>query len=338
MARELNSLRWSGAPGFYEAYYLTLTDRGSGIGAWIRYTLLAPGTGEPATCSLWFLAMDPAADGHRVIGRTATFPAARLRASDGPFSLELADASLTNRGMAGGIEDVAWELRWEPAGPGREPVHPLLRRARISRTVLTLPHPDLAVEGTLSLPGGRTVELAGARGGQAHQWGTRHAARWAWLHASDLEGLDGAPRPGAWVDGVSVFVPRLGRELGPTTPVVGSVGGARFDSVSPARVARNRSRFALTGWSFDARDGDRRLVAELDADRDQLAGVTCHDPDGTPAYCYNSETATLRLQLWERRGPRESPWELADTLLAPARAHFEYAQRSPVPGVELLGR
>jgi len=108
MARELNSLRWSGAPGFYEAYYLTLTDRGSGIGAWIRYTLLAPEAGKPASCSLWFLAMDPAADERRVIGRTATFPAARLSASDGPFSLELADASLTNRGMAGAA----------PASPG----------------------------------------------------------------------------------------------------------------------------------------------------------------------------------------------------------------------------
>lgn len=338
MARELNTLRWSGAPGFYEVYYLTLTDRGSGVGAWIRYTLLAPEGGEPATCALWFLAMDPRAAEHEVVGRKASFPADRLRQSAGPFSLELADASLTDRGMAGAIDDVGWELTWEPAGEGCEHVHPLLRRAGIAKTVLTLPHPDLGVEGTLTLPGGRRLELSGARGGQAHLWGTKHAARWAWLHASDLEGLDGDPRPGAFVDGVSVFVPRLGREMGPSTPVVGRAGGVSFRSISPLRVMRNDSRFALTGWSFDARDGERRLIAEVDADRDQLAGVTYHDPDGDLAYCYNSETATLRLQLWERRGPRESPWELADTLVAPGRAHFEYAQREPVPGVELLTR
>ncbi len=336
MARDLNAQRWAGDPGFYEVWYLTLTDRASGIGVWIRYTLLAPSSGAPATCAVWFLAMDPHARGPRALGRKRTFPIAALRSATGPFSLEVDDAALTERGMAGAIEDVAWELRWEPGGDGYEHVHPALARARIAKTVLVLPQPDLAVEGTLTLPGGRTIALDGARGGQAHLWGTKHAARWAWLHASDLEGLDGAPRPGAFVDGVSVYVPRLGREVGPSTPVVGRIGGAPWRSTSPLRVLRNRSRFALTGWALDARDGDRRLVAEVDADRAELAGVTYHDPDGEEAYCYNSETATLRLQLWERRRSATTPWTLADTLVAPGRAHFEYAQRTPVPGVELL--
>src|SRR5438045_8899 len=53
-----NALQWDGDPGHYEVYYLTVTERTSGVGLWIRYTMLAPLHGAP-TCSLWLAAMDP---------------------------------------------------------------------------------------------------------------------------------------------------------------------------------------------------------------------------------------------------------------------------------------
>jgi hypothetical protein len=126
-----------------------------------------------------------------------------------------------------------------------------------------------------------------------------------------------------------VIVPRFGREVGPSTPMVGELGGKPFASTSPLRVVTNASRFGLTSWTFEARDGARRLVGEVDAPRAELAGVTYHDPDGEQAYCYNGETASLRLQVWEGN-------ELRRRLVAPGRAHFEYAQREPVPGIPLL--
>ncbi len=76
---------------------------------------------------------------------------------------------------------------------------------------------------------------------------------------------------------------------------------------------------------------------EVDADRGQLAGVTYHDPDGELAYCYNSETASMRLHVYER-ARQVGGWAHRRTLVARHRAHFEYAQRTPVPGLELLTR
>src|SRR5262245_52919354 len=102
----LNALRWDGRPGCYEVYYLSTTDPQTGIGLWIRYTILASATNAPATCSLWFMAMD--ATGEVRFGRKISYPIAQLRAQSDPFILELADATLTDRGMAGGFEDVAW--------------------------------------------------------------------------------------------------------------------------------------------------------------------------------------------------------------------------------------
>jgi hypothetical protein len=179
------------------------------------------------------------------------------------------------------------------------------------------------------------LELAGARGGQAHLWGSKHASSWAWVHCNDFTTLAGETVPGAFVDGVSVRVPRAGREVGPNTPVVAHVDGQDFQSTTPVRVITNSSRFALTGWRFEAIDGTRKLIGQVDAQRPQLAGVTYHDPDGERAYCYNSETASIRLQLLERVR-RGGGWSLRTTLTAPGRAHFEYAQRTPIPDLKLL--
>jgi hypothetical protein len=338
MPKNLNALRWDGARGHYEVYYLTLTDGATGKGAWIRYTMLAPlpRTGLEPTAALWLLAMDPRPGRRPTLARKTTVPIEGLQHSCDPFELRIDGATLTDSGMSGAFEDVSWDLRWTPDERSYEHVDPILRRARLAHTVLVLPHADLAIEGRIELAGER-LELAHARGAQAHLWGTKHASSWAWAHCNDFSMLDGRPAHGAFVDGVSVKVPRLGREVGPSTPVVGRIDGTDFLSTSPLRVLRNASTFALTGWQFEAVAGARKLVAQVDADRERLAGVTYHDPDGERAYCYNGETASMRLHLYER-ARQVGGWAHRKTLVANGRAHFEYAQREPVPELELLTR
>jgi hypothetical protein len=321
----VNGQQWDGAPGFYEVWYLTLTDPATGTGLWIRYTMVAPlpETGDEATCSLWFLAMPT--DGAPV-GRKASWPVDRLRVDGNPFTLRLDEARLTGDAAAGAFEDVAWDLRWTPNGRGIGMVHPTV--ARLAKTKFTVPQVDLAIDGEVSFAG-RTLPLAGARAGQAHLWGTKHASRWAWLHCNEL-GEDGA-----FVEAVSVYVPRFGRELGPSTPVQARVDGAELDATGPVSLALAESRFALTGWTFAAHRGRRKLVVEVDAPRETLAGVTYHDPDGEKAYCYNTEVATARFNLYDRHIGFPQ-WTLRRSWRADGRAHFEYAQREPLPDVPLL--
>ena len=330
---DANAMRWDGTPGHYEVWYLSLTDPASGVGLWIRYTLLAPT--DPAiapTCALWCMAMDPAGP---TLGRKQEWPIASLDARQAPFSLRVAEARLDDQGMSGRCADTEWDLRWTPNPAARHHVHPLLRRAGIAATVLTLPHADLEVSGTVRL-GARELTLDRARGGQAHLWGTKHAARWAWVHASDLHGDDGTAAPGSFIDAVSVYVPRLGRTVGPSTPVLGRLLDEEFRSVSPWRVVANASRFGLTGWEMEARAGRRRVRMQVTAPRPSLVGVTYHDPDGETAHCYNSEIASMRLQVWDRSAQGFSGWVMRTSLRAAGRAHFEYGQRAPVAGVPIL--
>lgn len=333
MLAQPNALQWDGRPGHYEVYYVTFTDPSTGVGVWIRYTLLAPDA-DPATCALWFLAMDPRRSER--FGRKRTLPIEQLRTRVEPFELHVGEASLSDAGMKGKLDAVEWDLRFRGSERRYEHVHPLLRRANLAQTVLVLPHADLSIDGHVSFAGER-IEVVAAKGGQAHLWGSKHAATWAWSHCNDFRTPEGEPVPGAFVDAVSVVVRRFGREFGPNTPVVGRFEDVDFTSTSPRRVLANPSRFTLSGWRFEAVDGSRKVVGEVDADPQLLAGVTYEDPDGERAYCYNQETASMRVQLYER-SRQVGGWRRRQTLVATGRAHFEYAQRTPVPTIELLTR
>ena len=339
MSERWNAMQWDGEPGHYEVWYVTFTDPATGVGFWIRYTMVAPlpGTREPATCSLWLMAMDPA-DPSRNVGQKVSFPVSQMHATAEPFELRIADATLTDHGMTGSLQQDGiaseWDLSWEPRLEAYGHVHPFLRRAKIAKTVLFLPHPGVGVRGSVQI-GECRIDVAGAEGGQAHLWGSKHATRWAWAHCNDFAGPDGRSRSDVFIDGVSVYVPRFGRQIGPNTPVVARVGGQDLLSVGPLAVTRNPSEFGLDHWRFEARAGRRKATCEVSARREDLVGVTYHDPDGELAYCYNTEVADMRLNLWERDG-RRSPWRKVDELRSERHAHFEYAQRTPVEGVPLL--
>lgn len=304
-----NTLRWDGRPGHYEVYYLTLTDGASGVGVWIRYTMTAPGQ-----AALWFVAGDPV---QGVIARKALCPIDELQATGG--ELRIGHSVLSDRGAAGGFEDVAWDLRWTPSRRSYKHVHPIAERLGLVQSVLELPHADLTIEGVVSYAGAR-LELQGARGAQAHIWGSKHADNWAWVHCNDLSDARGEPVRDAFVDAVSVCAHRGGREIGPFTPVVGRFGERDFLSTSPLRVLTNWSSYALTGWRFEAVAGARRLIAQIDAERDRLAGVTYHDPMAapriatTPRLPRSGYTCTSERPAWAGgRTPRRSKPEAEPT-------------------------
>lgn len=334
MAGTSNQLRWNGRPGHYEVYYLTLTDPATGVGLWIRYTMLAPLGGREPTCALWLAAMDPRPGAQPVQAHKETFSIEKLKTKSQPFELRIGDATLTDATMTGALREVAWELRWAPAARALEPVAPWLHSARLAHTALVLPQPDARIDGWVRL-GDERLELEQVPGGQAHLWGAKHARSWAWAHCNDLSTPAGDPVGELLFDGVSAVVSRFGRPLGPSTPMVGRVGRRGFDSTSPVRILTNRSRFGWDGWRFEAVDAGHKLVGEVRPAHDQLVGVTYEDPDGEKAYCYNSETASVRIELYER-SRRAMGWRASGTFLSLGRCHFEYGQRAPVAELELL--
>jgi hypothetical protein len=103
-------------------------------------------------------------------------------------------------------------------------------------------------------------------------------------------------------------------------------------SINARAVRSNLSEFDLGGWRFEAKGNEIRVRGMVTARREDLVGVTYHDPDGELAYCYNTEIADMRLEVLTRS---TRSWKRVDELRADGTAHFEYAQRTPIEGVEL---
>jgi hypothetical protein len=331
MGKPPNTLRWDRTPGHYEVYYLSLTDPSSGVGVWIRFTMLAPLDGSEPTCALWFLASGPPG-GDAPIARKQTLPISEMTSTSAPFSIQIGQSRLDDRGVSGAFEDVRFELSWTPRLERYSHVHPLLARAGLAKTQLELPHADLSISGEIVFAD-RTLTLESARGGQAHLWGSKHATRWAWMHTNDLRTPTGERIQDSFIDAVSVFVERFGRQIGPNTPVLARLQGHDFTSITPRRVLANSSRFGLAGWDLQAQDSRLRLMLRINAPRERMIGVAYTDPDGERAYCYNTEVASLTGSLARRDG---SGWRQISQFQAPGLTHFEYAQRERLADIPLL--
>ena len=282
----------------------------------------------PAECALWLVAMAP--DGDR-FARKATFPATELDAATDPFRADARrgrpqrprrGAATSTRRRVGAVVGAA------PAALRVRPPAPRARRGRQDRARPPARRPrDLA--GPCRL-GERACSSSTAPAAARPTCGApRHAARWAWTHCNDLRGADGAPRPDTFVDAVSVYVERLGRELGPSTPVVGRFRGEDFAATDPVALVRARSRFGLSTWRFEARDGraaDRRRGRRAAGDARRR-----HLP--RPRRRARPTATTAR---WPRCGSPSGTappagalgWTLRDALVADGRAHFEYGQRA----------
>ena len=146
-------------PGHYEVYYLSATDRGSGCGLWIRYTMVAPldGDGRPARCGSWRWTRATAASS----GASTPGPAAELTATADPFELRIGDAVLTDRGMTGGFEDVAGTCAGSRACRRPSTCTRCCARPGWPRPILVLPHPAFEVAGNGRASPARTIELDG---------------------------------------------------------------------------------------------------------------------------------------------------------------------------------
>jgi hypothetical protein len=318
---DANAARCQDRSGSYEAWYVTINDRG-GRGFWIRYTTFHPAVGVQidAHAALWAFVFDrddPSANW----GGKALFPLHALGVESRPFAIRLLGAVLSLDGCSGELDSERGTARWDLHWTSREPPFPFLRPRwqGLSSVANIGAQPALTVSGTIEI-NGRTHHLEDAAGGQQHTWGSSHALSWNWGFASG---------PDFWLDGATSRVrSRLGRVL-LGTAVGASAVEHRFIFNGPVQVLRNRGPISADGWMARARLGDRVLSVSVKPRREDLIGVTYADPRGGTRFCYHTEVADLELRLTRQENT------LAH-ITQRAGAAFEYASELPIPGLPPL--
>jgi hypothetical protein len=313
---------WGGRRGRYEVWFLTLSDPSRRAGYWIRYTLRAPISGPPEP-RLWFAAFsldDPAA----TFGINEGHPSGELRLGGPRFEVRIGEAALESGRATGRItgagHDVQWDLTFTTGAPTFRILPDLMYRTALAPTKPLTPNPDARFNGTIVIDGDRR-EVDSLAGQQGHVYGSRHAERWAWVHCN------------AFDDGVVFQALSAQGRRGPfLTPFV-SVAGLRIGGEWVRLGGVARREWGLGWWRMTLAGRRHRLDAEVRAAPEAMVQARYLDPDDTPRWCHNSEVASCRLTVWERRA---GGWQDVADLAATGTAHAEWAGRTPAPGVEAV--
>jgi hypothetical protein len=317
MAETDNVPAWTGKPGQYEVWFLTMSDGASGY--WIRYTLLHP-TAGPGEARLWFARFDRD-DPSKTFGVNRAFPLEDFRAEREPFEVHAGGGVLRSGhaqgSIVGGGHDVSWLVDFETGGPTYRLLPDALYRGGLAPTKPFSPNVATTFSGRITIDG-QTYTLAAMPGQQGHLYGAKHAERWAWAHCNAYED-----------DSVLHAIVAQGRR-GPVTMPFTAFAGLRWrDRWIRLRGVSRRRPFWLGGWRVDLSDKRYRLTGRVAGDPAFMIQAVYHDPDGTPRYCHNTEVASSRFVLFERG---DAGFEEVAVLSSEGTTHAEWAGRTPAPG------
>lgn len=332
-AEKDNVLRWNQrSRGFYEVYYFKFNDVAQGVAFWLRYTLLIPveGRGEPLG-ELWGIFFD-VRDPKNNRAWKESFPISRVSSKKDPFELRIRKSVLRHDMARGeifsGAGHLKWDLRVEPRQEGYRNLPGLLYRLPLPKTKVVAPNLSCFYSGTVDI-GDRVFTLSNAPGHQAHIWGTKHAAQWAWANCNVFtkgedavfEALSGQIKLGGWL-------------TPPLSGVFLKVGQQVYPFNSYHQMLAINSHWDIYGWALEARSGRHRLLAQIRCHPKNMVGVEYRDPDGEPRVCNNTKVADLDIKVLE--DPGDGPPVLIHSLESRQCCAFEAVGPEAVEGVPVL--
>lgn len=312
--------RWRGQAGRMEVWYVTCTE-GDGTGWWFHYESVAPAAGD--AYSHGWVACFPAA-GTPILERFGPVATTHV-----PAAADLVAAGGC-RIRAGGLMGSTGRLGWDLELTGDAPALFTFPRWAWEREVLpgaqVVDRPGATLTGRVTVDGAtRDLHAVGA---QAHIFSHGSAKRWGWLHC-DLGGGDTLE-----VVAAVSHLPVLER-LKPLPFVRLRTGGQDRPRDSLRAAIGARADVDFPQWRVRTSLGARRrLRATVEMTPQRCVQLEYPNPDGTSAYCVNSERADARIAVEQRVGGRwvvDGEWSIDGT------AHAEVGASSPWPGVEVSG-
>ncbi len=285
------------AAGHVESYFVKLNDPTGRRALWLKATLLAR-PGRVLVAEAWAIAFDRDT-GHRAIKRV--FPVGdrwsdEIHFSSGRLDARVGPLHLTENQASGSLSDERGELRcaitWRPRlGPLVPFPSSSFYTGPFPRSKLVSPCPDADFSGFYEVDGVRH-EVDGWRGMQGHNWGKGHAVRYHWGHVAGF-----AERPDAVFEGVTAQVQVGPVRTPPITLLCLRLGGVAHDWNRPIDWLRARASTTTRRWTFESHSDLGSITGELEANGEDLVGLTYENPAGPVTHCLNSKLARGQLDV-----------------------------------------
>lgn len=308
--------RWRGESNWHEAYFVTLTDPTTGLGAWLRLTITVQ-HGQAAVAQ-WAMVTVPGMP--ELVVR-------KIAISLDAWKAGVAGLSEGFCGECGGdAPHVAWDLRWPQPGAVIYPYpYAWMYRAPLPSTKYVTLGTGLPCTGRLRI-GTDDCAIQQATAHIGHVWGPRMADSWAWAAVGGFTEAVGS------FEAISARIP-IGPVVTPPLTIarlhVGDVV-YRFDRW--AGWLRQQTRWGRDGWELVATQKDARLQCHIQRHIAPIAGVTYTNPAGGKRYCYNSVATDAVIELFVRAHGR---WTPRHRLTCHRTMAYEHVASQPDPTLPL---
>jgi hypothetical protein len=321
-----NRLRLRPGRGHYESWFLRANAPDEPLAFWIRYTIFVPAAAPAAAeGELWAVVFDGATGRHAVA--KAEVPLASCRFDPERLGVEIASARLVDGHAAGAVGTGDDRIEWTLAFGGGEPplllLPPALYDAALPRAKALVPRPLATFEGTL-VAGSRRIAVAGWRGSQNHNWGSRHTDHYAW---GQVAGFD--EEPDAFLEVATAWLRFGPLWTPPMTPVVLRRAGAETRINTLGRTVRARAHLDGFRWRFTSQDDAFAIDGTIEAPPAAFVGLRYRNPPGGDKHCLNTKIATCRLEVTDRAAGRTT------TLTSRHGAAFEILTDDRTHGVAI---
>lgn len=339
-AERANLPRYSGQAPFYEVWFAEVQDAARDSALWLRYTLAAPSS-VPPIAEVWGMYFD-----RRVPVRSqalkTTVQLEQAHIARDRLHLTIAGAELTHYGCRGelshGAQRLSWDLSWSEDRLLEHYPFAAMYNGALPRTKVLSPHWDLRASGRYGTTD-QQFSLEAVPGVQSHIWGTEHARRWIWCHASGFR-----EDPGAIFEGLSAEVAVGPFAAPPLTLFALHWRGRTFLFNTPRDLLRrNESRtdaklgsqryHPIARWTVGGGDDTVRFRGEIWAQPEHYLGVKYQDPRGGERFCNHSRLANAALEIMEP--DKSGGWRVTAQLTTDGGAALEMGGLDPDPHVEV---
>lgn len=292
-----NACRYLAKAGHVESYFLRANHPTRPFAFWLKQTILAPLSG-PAVAESWFIWFD--GERKKTWAEKTTQPFGTARYFPDEVTTNALKLTLGAPGGAAGSVSteegrLGFDVRWTttPSPIARRLSllpYRVLRTGPFPKSKLLTPYPSLDFTGVVTLPDGSTVDVAGWRGMQGHNWGKEHTFEYVW-------GQCVFPEDEVMCEGFSARVKLAGATTPRLSALVVAKGARTFRFDRLFDPWRQKASIEGDRWTLELSSDDGVARLSMDASSQPMVCLGYDNPNGERSFCLNSKLARVELTV-----------------------------------------